>query len=133
MRSVHLGDPATLSALFLGELWRGRSNIRVSLRVPLTRDTAPSIAAPVVTLGALASLAIGGFSWKFGGWWIACAGAAWIVVLTSVRALAMALRAPADERGVRLTSQAWLVAGVYDIARALALVVRSGHEVRRRT
>ncbi|HEX5069852.1 MAG TPA: glycosyltransferase, partial [Vicinamibacterales bacterium] len=53
MRSVHLGDPATLAALFGGELWRGRDNLRVSLRVPLTFRSTPSVAFPIVTLLAM--------------------------------------------------------------------------------
>lgn len=35
MHSTHFGDPATLRALFFGELWRGRDNLKVSLRGPL--------------------------------------------------------------------------------------------------
>ena len=35
LESVHLGDPPTLAALFRAERWRGRDNLRVSLRGPL--------------------------------------------------------------------------------------------------
>ena len=37
LRSVHFGDPQTLKALFFGELWRGRDNLRVTFA-----DRAPS-------------------------------------------------------------------------------------------
>ena len=50
MRSVHLGDPKTLRALFLGELWRGRDNLRVSLRPPIIASELPSIIIPIVEL-----------------------------------------------------------------------------------
>ena len=30
LRNIHLGDPSRLRALFFGELWRGRDNIRVT-------------------------------------------------------------------------------------------------------
>ncbi len=36
LRSVHFGDPSTLRALFFGELWRGRDNVRVTFRGPRT-------------------------------------------------------------------------------------------------
>jgi hypothetical protein len=132
LRSVHRGDPATLSALFRGELWRGRDNLRVSLRVPLTRQTAPSVAAPLITLGALAALVVGLATWPFGGWWLAALGIGWVGALTIARALALARRAPVAERNFRLAAQAWIVSIVYDTARALALVARSGHAARRR-
>jgi len=131
MRSVHTGDPATLSALFLGELWRGRDNLRVSLRAPLTVRSLPSMLAPLVTLVAIVAVLVGVAGWRMGGWWIAAAGIAWVMLLTIGRALSLAARAPAVERGVKLAGQAWLVAVVYDLARALALVARSGHAVRR--
>ena len=34
LRNVHHGDPASIAAVFRGELWRGRDNARVSLRTP---------------------------------------------------------------------------------------------------
>src|SRR5262249_14835699 len=30
LRSIHFGDPSTLGALFVGELWRGRDNLRAT-------------------------------------------------------------------------------------------------------
>jgi GT2 family glycosyltransferase len=36
LRSAHFGDPSSLRALFFGELWRGRDNVKVTLRGPLT-------------------------------------------------------------------------------------------------
>ena len=54
MDSVHHGDPRTLSDLFFGELWRGRDNLRVSLRGPWTLRTVPSALLPVAGLGCVA-------------------------------------------------------------------------------
>ena len=34
MRNVHYGDPSTLTALFFGELWRGRDNLQRDLPRP---------------------------------------------------------------------------------------------------
>jgi GT2 family glycosyltransferase len=36
MRSTHYGDPQTVRSLFLGELWRGRDNLRVTFSGPRT-------------------------------------------------------------------------------------------------
>jgi glycosyltransferase involved in cell wall biosynthesis len=50
MESVHHGDPRTLTELFKGELWRGRDNLRVSLRKPLSIAALPSALIPVVDI-----------------------------------------------------------------------------------
>src|SRR5581483_8552794 len=47
------GDPATLSALFSAERWRGRNNLRVSVRNGLTWHDLPSVAAPLLLLAGL--------------------------------------------------------------------------------
>jgi len=132
MRSVHLGDPATLSSLFGGELWRGRDNLRVSLRVPLTLRSAPSIAFPIVTLAAMVAILAGVVTWPWGGWRFAAAGAAWIVLLPLARALALTVPGPATHRTIAALLETWVVALVYDVARSLALISRTGHSVRRR-
>jgi GT2 family glycosyltransferase len=54
LRSVHLGDPSTVSELFRGELWRGRDNLRASLRGTVRLRELPSIIVPVVHLVARA-------------------------------------------------------------------------------
>ena len=55
LRNVHMGDPETLRALFFSELWRGRDNIRVTFRGPLTVRALPSVVIPVFNLGCLAA------------------------------------------------------------------------------
>jgi hypothetical protein len=58
MVNVHHGDPATLGALFRGELWRGRGNLAVSFRSPMTLRELPSAITPIVQLAGLVMLAV---------------------------------------------------------------------------
>jgi hypothetical protein len=125
--SVHLGDPATLRALFFGELWRGRDNMRVTLRGPLTWRALPSLIVPVVGLLCLGA-ALGAL-W-FGAW-LGAIAAVTFVALAALRAARMtwARRPSGPIDFVRCLA----VAAVYDLARALALVVRGTHRTRRET
>ena len=50
LESVHYGDPPTLGALFRAERWRGRDNMRVTLRGPLAARDLPGLLIPVVEL-----------------------------------------------------------------------------------
>jgi GT2 family glycosyltransferase len=124
LESVHHGDPATLGALFRSELWRGRDNLRVSLRHPTLRDL-PSIAIPVVDLACLAAIPIAP---AFAGWpGVGVAGVSALVIagLAALRALRM-LGSPPSWRPF-VWCQALSVAITYDVARALALVFRARH------
>jgi Glycosyl transferase family 2 len=132
LRSIHRGDPKTLKALFLGELWRGRDNLRVSLRVPLTPRSLPGIAIPVVNLLALAAIAGGALTWGLGGSALMAGGAAVFSLLVAARAGALLSRTRFAEWTAGVAVQAMVVASVYDLARALALVARTGHEFRRK-
>jgi hypothetical protein len=131
MRSIHRGDPQTLAALFFGELWRGRDKLRVSLRAPVTWRSLPSIAMPIANLCALAAIVVGLATLPFGGALVTVAGAAVSVLLTAVRAASLLWQAEPLPLDATRVGQAVAVAGVYDMARALALVVRSGHNTRR--
>lgn len=130
LRSVHRGDPRTLKALFFGELWRGRDNLRVTLRGPTLRSM-PSLAIPVLNLAALTLLPAGLLTWSLGGRAVALAAAATLAVLIALRAATLVARGGGPARSATAAGQAVLVAAVYDVARALALVTRSGHDVRR--
>jgi len=132
MRSIHRGDPQTLGALFFGELWRGRDNLRVSLRAPITWRSLPSLAMPIANLGALLAGGIGLVTVTAGGAILLEAGAAVFALLTSLRAASLLWQAEPVERSIAGVSQALAVAAVYNTARSLALVVRSGHDARRR-
>ena len=59
MRSIHFGDPTTLREVFFGELWRGRDNLRTTLRAPLTLRSVPSLAIPAASLLFMATTAVG--------------------------------------------------------------------------
>lgn len=130
MRSVHHGDPRSLRALFMAELWRGRDNLRVSLRERLTPRSAIGLGLTILHLIALAVVVLGLLAVPVGGLVIAAAGLSVIGLLILLRA-ARLLR-HGDVRP-RLIPQALAVAAVYDSARALALVARAGHDLRRRS
>jgi hypothetical protein len=129
MESVHHGDPATLLALFRGELWRGRDNLRVSLRPPrslrsLVGLTVSALAAAGLVIFAVALL----LSPWLGAIPAACAAAvAGAAVLT--RAV-MLLRA-ASRTGVRVGLAAIVaVAAAYEVARGLSLFYPGSHDAR---
>ena len=120
--SVHHGDPATIGELFRGELWRGQDNLRVSLRHPLTLRDIPGIVLPLVSLSALAVLAVtlitGSVAWGIAG----LVGLGIPVLLRAARIIYGAPRR-STTHGVAAVA----VAATYEIARALALVLRIGH------
>jgi GT2 family glycosyltransferase len=129
MLNVHLGDPATLGQLFRGELWRGRSNLAVSFRQPIVARELPSAIVPIVHLTGLGVAAVATVA---GG----VPGAITAVVALTPLALAAAARAARmsahhGARDVRQVASDTVVAFVYDLARALALVAFAGHSVRR--
>jgi hypothetical protein len=127
MFSVHYGDPATLRQLFVGELWRGQDNLKVSLRGPLNWAEIPSIAIPIVQLACLACVVVGltGSTATRWGWAVAAAAAVILLSLSGLRAVLMAVNA--RPRPWWRCAQFYCVALVYDLARALALVVHRGH------
>ena len=131
MHNVHLGDPATLKALFLSELWRGRDNIRVTLRGPLTPRALPSLLTPVLVLTACAVAAASIMLLPSTRWAVISAG-----VSLTVIAAAIALRtARISRRGpwrLSAIAQNLAVAIVYELARALALLARASHATRRK-
>ena len=127
LRSVHLGDPRSLRALFFGELWRGRDNIKVSLRGPLTLRALPSVLIPLTIL-LLLTVGVGSLFALPGSWKVLALALAGPLLLTSLRAARMLSRI--RRFGPLTMARAFVVALVYDISRALALVVRTPHRVR---
>jgi glycosyltransferase involved in cell wall biosynthesis len=126
LRSVHYGDPRTLKALFFGELWRGRDNLRVTFAGPRTFKNLRSAIVPIADLACLAAGAIAlvtGHPLIAAGCWLLA------VVPAAIRA-AMMLRRQL-RRGVIPAGQALIVAVVFDLARALALLARGSHRARR--
>jgi len=129
MRSLHAGDPSTLRALFLGELWRGRDNLRATLRGPLTARALPSVVIPVADVAFLATCAAGAAAAPWLGPLPALGGVAGFLSLSLARAWVLSRRSAG--RAWRDLPSTFTVACVYDAARALALVARATHRVRR--
>lgn len=126
LRSIHAGDPRSLGAICRGELWRGRDNLRVSLRGPLSPRALPSILIPMLDIAALAAIVV---SVSIGAWWLAAAAVACFVAFAALRAVKIIANL---ERPQAIDSpRAFAVAVAYDLGRSLALVVPVTHTVRR--
>jgi GT2 family glycosyltransferase len=123
MGSVHHGDPPTLRALFVSELWRGRDNLRVTLRGPREWRDLPSLAIPVIELVLAGVVGVGVFVPGAGP--IAAAALFLLLALVALRASLLFARL----RSARVIDafSVMAVAAVYDAARALALIVRARH------
>lgn len=126
LQSTHHGDPATLAQLFLSELWRGRDNLRVTLRGPRTPLAFISLAIPLVDLACVGVVIVSVIA---GQRRAALLAASAFVLLASLRAARLFRRLP--ERTPRDLVRVWMVAAVYDAARALALAIRTPHRRRR--
>ena len=126
LRSIHFGDPRTLRALFFGELWRGRDNLRVTFRGPRSLRHFQSALVPVGELwclnGGVAALLFGAPT---------LAGLFLIAALAPSGVRAAGIIRRQLRPGILATVQALTVAVVFDLARALALIVRGSHRARR--
>ena len=116
LENIHHGDPASLSALFMGELWRGRNNMRVTLRERPTLRNLPSLVIPMVQLALFGSAVV---AVATGYLLLATASAAAIFGLSLARATRVRRRTMAP------VVQATAVAVTYDAARALALLLNT--------
>jgi glycosyltransferase involved in cell wall biosynthesis len=130
LKSVHLGDPTTLRALFRAERWRGRDNVRVSLRGPVTIRDIPSLVAPFVVLLAIAVGLAAVISTAAGRplpgiVWLVPAAAAIILITRAVR-----ITGNLTDRGPAMLARALAVSSVYEVARAAALLTRAPHHRR---
>jgi hypothetical protein len=129
MRSTHFGDPATLGRLFRNELWRGRDNIRVSLRQrPMSLRNAVSVATPIVQLILALGAVLGVVSSATAGRRLAIACVLGMALLIVARAALIFRRAGATAPGGPIAALA--IAATYELARACALVVRARHHRR---
>lgn len=127
LTTIHYGDPATLGALFFGELWRGRDNVRVSLRRPVAVTELKGLVLTAAMLLSMSAGVVLTLSARWTGWDAALA--AW--------AVAALVPIPRTVRIVRRLSvtriaQAYAVSLVYECARAFALVLKVPHHRRRR-
>jgi hypothetical protein len=126
--SVHHGDPPTLGALFRAERWRGRDNLRVSLRGSVTWRDLPSIVMPLLTLIGLLAVAASPLLGRLVGLpaeLIAFASIAMILGLVAIRAAKIA--AGLKRLTPMLLVQAFSIAFVYDLGRACALLTQAPH------
>jgi glycosyltransferase involved in cell wall biosynthesis len=126
LRSIHFGDPRTLRALFFGELWRGRDNLRVTFSGPRTLRHFRSAIVPIAELICL-TLSVA--SLVAGRPWLAVA--LLMITLLPVGWRAGVMLSRQLHRNVTVAAQAITVAVVFDLARALALVARGSHRARR--
>ena len=128
MRSVHHGDPATLRELFVGELWRGRDNLRVSLRGPW--GSLPGGLLPLASLTLLVTFCVAIVAAPWLGW------RAPVLALAGVVAIALARTAVIIRRGRFAPSILWVqslaVALTFEVSRALALLGGASHRTRAR-
>lgn len=126
LRSIHFGDPKTLKALFYGELWRGRDNLRVTFTGPRTFRHLRSALVPIANLACLTAAIVS-----------IAAGHPAMAVFFGLAALVPAgIKAAFIVRrqlrkGFVPAAQALAVAVVFDFARALALLARGSHRARR--
>ena len=126
MRNVHYGDPRTLMALFYGELWRGRDNLRVTFRGPKTLRHLRSALIPIIELIAM----LAGVAALLLNYPLVAAGC-WLVVLSLIGLRAGLIARRQQQFTVGAAAQALAVAAVFDVARALALLVQGSHRARR--
>lgn len=126
--STHLGDPRTLRALYFGELWRGRDNLRVTLRGPLTPRALPSLLIPIANLGALIGIVLGILLLPWGGRLVLAGSIMVLVASTVLRVARMAWNAGGPIGQVVLDVP---IAFVYEVARSMALVTKATHKTRR--
>ena len=129
MRNVHFGDPATLSAVFAGERWRGRDNLRVSFRGPRTWKSLLSAIIPAIDVLMLTMMLVAvGFAVAIDavGFWVAGAAVSIFLAGSTLRVVRAFLR-DAGHAGPVAWVQAWVVACIYDLGRALALITRAPH------
>jgi GT2 family glycosyltransferase len=126
LRSVHFGDPKTLKALFFGELWRGRDNLRVTFSGPRTFRHLRSALVPIADLCCIVA---GAIALVTGHPAIAIAMWALALVPAAIKAaMIMRRRMPG---GIVGAAQTLAVVVVFDLARALALLARGSHRARR--
>jgi hypothetical protein len=126
--SVHQGDPRTVGAVFAGEMWRGRDNLRVTFRPPLNFRSALSALQPLVTVTVLAAAVLLMLvDWRHALRYAVAAGA--FVVLASLpRTVQMAARS--SDRSIGALAQCFAVAVAFDLGRAAAIVLRATHTTR---
>jgi GT2 family glycosyltransferase len=132
LKSVHHGDPKTLWEVLTSERWRGRDNLRVSFRRPISWAAVPSAVMPLVQtlLIALALIALGVLTRNVTlGALLLGTAVAGFCGASAIRVVRAALRG-APHRWIGVLP-AFVVAAVFDMGRALALISRAPHRATR--
>lgn len=128
LRNIHFGDPATLGDVFRGERWRGRDNIRVSIRPPRTFRNVVSALLPAALLLCVIGVAAGLCVWPWIGPWLFGWSALAVAAVLALRVVRMLPGQPAAS-----WPAAVLVGLAYESGRASALVGRAAYGNRRRS
>jgi glycosyltransferase involved in cell wall biosynthesis len=128
MPSTHWGDPATLAAVFRGELWRGRNNLRVSLRKPYSLR---NLASAIIPLANLIAVLVAGCAFAI----VPGQLRYWILLPILTWSLSLTLRAGKMQQNTlqwnaSTVMQNLAVAAVFEAARMFALVLRTSHRRR---
>jgi GT2 family glycosyltransferase len=126
LRSIHFGDPKTLKALFFGELWRGRDNIRVTFSGPRTFRHLRSALVPIADLALIALGVVALVTLH-----PAIALMLWALAIVPAGIKAAMIVRRQLRKGVVAAAQAFAVAVVFDLARAFALLAKGSHRARR--
>ncbi len=129
LRSIHHGDPASLRAVFVGELWRGRDNVRVSFRRPRSVRSLFSLGMSVAMLAGLLAIGVGVILLPFAGVATLAVGMATVVLVVTARLMRMVGNVREGSSALAITSV--VVAAAYEAGRALALVAPAGPGSRR--
>ena len=132
MESVHFGDPATLKNLFFGELWRGRNNFSVTMKGPRTLRSLLSLIIPALNLPGIAFVIIGIFL-MFCGFKIGLSALLSGIFLIIAPAILRCVHMSLGNMRLLPVFENFAVALIYNLARALALVVNVSHDTRRRS
>ncbi len=128
LASVHHGDPRTLRAVFAGEVWRGRDNLRVTFRPPMNVRSALSALQPLVSVVVVISaILLMLIDWRNAPHYL-LAAAAFLILGSVPRAVQMASRG--KERSALALLQCLIVAVAFDLGRAAAIVLRATHATR---
>ena len=127
LKSIHHGDPRTLGEVLTSERWRGRDNLRVTFRRPISWASVPSAIVPLVQTMFIGLAAIGLIVAASNipvGASLMLAALAGFGAATALRVVRALMRG--RDRGVGL-APAFVVAAVLDIGRALALLSKAPH------
>jgi TRAP-type mannitol/chloroaromatic compound transport system permease large subunit len=130
LHSIHLGDPRRLADVFLGELWRGRDNLKVTFRTARTWRSVASAMQPLVTVVVVIGGLVAAAAFPERSATALGAALTFVIAASLPRTLQMLVRSPA--RSLRTLLHCSAVALVFDLGRAAALVARAGHSARRR-